>query len=450
MTSVKFNQSLIFIIALLCGILIGYCTAVIAGALVFLDQQFNFRAWQEGVLVSSVLIGGFCGAIGISGITRKIGPKQSMLMVAFIFIVGSVLTSHVTGYWLLVIARFIVGLAVGAMTMLAPMYVAETSSDKLRGFFVSSVQLAITLGIFLAYLVNYYYSTSGNWSAMFFAAVFPAAILIVLMLFAQESPRWLWLTNQKEKARKVYLLLQGSQWQVEDVEEDESGSKVAWKELFTPIMLPATLLAASLFFFQNLSGIDALLYYAPHIFQNSGFEQANQAFMITIYLGLVNIIGTVISMLLVDKLGRRPLLISGLLVMTLSLLLFGLIQLGFMTTVFGPWFGASLLFAFIIAFSMSMGPIPYLIMSELFPLKLRTLGMSLVSATAWGINAAVTFAYPLVSQHLGLGVFFVLSATFCLIALIISWRFCPETKGCALETIEKNLARGQSIRHIGK
>lgn len=451
--AIRFNQCVIFITALLSGILIGYCTAVIAGALVFLDDQFHFAPWQEGVIVSSVLIGGFVGALLISGVAKKFGPKASMMITCVLFALGSIATSLVTDYWLLTLGRFTVGLAVGAMTMLAPLYIAETSADKWRGFFVSNVQLAITLGIFSAYLINYHYAPTANWQAMFLCAVFPASLLFLLLMFCYESPRWLLLQGRHLQAKDVFHQIHGKSWDVSSLPEKNIGSAgndSRFNDLFKPMMLSATLLAASLFLFQNLSGIDALLYYAPHIFKLAGFTNSHAAFQITIALGLVNIVGTIASMLLVDNLGRRPLLLFGLGVMTASLLLFSSLQIISQSSVLISWLSAAMLFSFITAFAISMGPIPYLIMSELFPLHLRTLGMSIVSATAWGINALVTFIYPVITSAFGVSFFFTLSALFCLAALIISYQFCPETKGCSLEEIEQNLVQGKSIRHVGR
>jgi len=445
----KYKQFFLFIIALLSGILIGYCTSVIAGALVFLDKQFNFQAWQEGLMVSSILIGGFCGAFISSSISTQTGPRKTMIITCGVFFFGSIATSLVINYWALVLCRFIVGLAIGAMTMLAPMYIAETANEKWRGFFVSNIQLAITIGIFLAYLSNYYFAPHENWQAMFILAIIPACLLALLLINSEESPRWLLLKGNIEQAKRVYYKLHAKYWTNINT-SSEQPRKSTYQDLFKPGTLPATVFVASLFLFQNLSGIDAILYYAPHIFKSAGFSDTNAAFQITIILGFVNILSTVVSMLLVDKLGRRPLLITGTIVMTISLLLFSIIQLTAVTASSLNWISALMLFVFLIAFAMSMGPIPYIMMSELFPLPIRTLGMSIVSATAWGINALVTFLYPVITQNYSLQLFFLLSALFCFISFCVAILFCPETKGLSLEEIEHDIKKGKSIRRIGE
>lgn len=433
----------ILLIALLSGLLIGYTTAVIAGALVLLDAIFDFTPWQEGLIVSAILIGGFLGALISSKVATPLGPKKSLFITAVIFILGTVCVAYSSSFWAFVASRFTTGLGVGFATMIGPLYVAETAPDKWRGLFVSSVQFAITIGIFLAYLAGYVFSPDKNWSMMFLLALIPAILLAVTSCLIVESPRWLMLQGKEKAAKKNYFALHKRKWSYEPKIIEKSS--ITLEHLFDRTHLPVLLFACSLFFFQNLSGIDAILYYAPRIFQTVGFTDGHSALFVTTLLGLINILATLASLWLIDQVGRRNLLIFGLAFMVLSLLLFSSLT----HTEVLPWLSVSMLMIFIIAFAISIGPIPYVLMSELFPLKMRATGMAIASSTAWGINALITFAYPILIEQMGMSLLFLCFSAICFIALLISLFYCPETKLCSLETIEINLAQGKKLRELG-
>lgn len=440
----------VFSIALLTGGLIGYATAVIAGALLFVSEQFSLGPSQQGLLVSVILIGGFVGALCCQHLIRPLGQKKTLMVIALIFIAGSLCSAASTNYILLIIARFIVGIGVGMATVAGPMYVAETSPVKYRGFFVGSVQLAITIGIFLAYVSNYYLAPSHNWPMMFAIATLPALILLLVAMFQLESPVWLLQKRRKNEALTVYRRLHGMEWHLDEEDDSHSLTPVTFREFFHPLMLPITLFSCGLFFFQNLSGIDAILYYAPGIFQHAGFNGATNGLQVAIFLGLINSIATLGSMWLLDTIGRRPVLIYGLLAMCLSIGLFSALSMYPSDVVLTKWLSALMLMIFVAAFAVSMGPIPYVLMSELFPSRLRMAGIGLASATAWGINALITFAYPLLVNVLGVSIVFLIFAVVCFTALIISVLFCPETNQLSLESIERKLQSGIPLRRLGE
>lgn len=440
----------VFSIALLSGLLIGYVTAVIAGALLFVSDQFSLLPAQQGLLVSVILIGGFAGSLCCQYLIRPLGQKKTLMIIALIFIIGSLSAAFSHHFYLLVIARFIVGLAVGMATVSGPMYVAETSPVKYRGFFVGSVQLAITIGIFLAYAINYGFSSSQNWSIMFALAAIPALLLLLVAMFQVESPVWLLQKGRKKEALAAYHHLHGVIWPLNAEITHQSSVPIAFKAFFQPLVLPITLFSCGLFFFQNLSGIDAILYYAPGIFQHVGFTGAANGLQVAMMLGLINILATLISIWLLDKIGRRPILIYGLLTMCLSLVLFSLLSLYPADAILTKWLSALLLMLFVAAFALSMGPVPYVLMSELFPSHLRMTGIGLASATAWGINALITFAYPLMVNVFGLSIVFLIFAVICFTALVISVLFCPETNQLSLESIESKLKSGIALRKLGE
>ncbi|WED42180.1 sugar porter family MFS transporter [Legionella cardiaca] len=439
----------IFAIAVVSGILVGYGTAVIAGALPLIQAQLSLDAWHQGLLVAIVLIGGFIGSLLCGPIINVSGHKKTFLLVAIIFIVGCLWSAWVDTFWPLFYARLLTGLAIGMATVVGPMYVAETSPQDLRGFLVGSVQLAITIGILLAYLSNYYFAATSNWPSMFAIGVFPAFALLIIIYLQPESPRWLLLKNRVEEAKTVFRELHGIAWGIAESTTVNPEIPTSMKALINPLILPVVLFASGLFFFQNLSGIDAILYYAPAIFQQSGFRSLQGSLQIAILLGIINIVATLLSMWLLDHVGRRPILVYGLLLMSLSLVGFSLLQHYVVIYPAIKWLLAFMLLVFVASFALSMGPIPYVLMSELFPTQLRTSGMAIASATAWGVNALVTFAYPLVVETIGISRLFLGFAFVCMLAWIISIIFCPETKNQSLEDIEARLQAGVGIRQLG-
>lgn len=439
----------ILTIAICSGLLVGYVTAVIAGVLPLINKALNLNTWHQGLLVSIILVGGFCGSFLCNKIIFSLGHKKTLMLVALTFIIGSIWSALSTNFWSLISARFFTGLAVGTTTVIGPMYVAETSPDHSRGFLVASVQLAITIGILLAYVSNYYFAPTQNWEMMFGIGIFPAVLLLTIVPLQLESPRWLFLKKRIDEAKIVFFKLHGFHWTEVDAIQPESGSDSHFKTLFHPFIFPVVLFTSGLFFFQNLSGIDAILYYAPTIFIQSGFSSLQSGLGVAIFIGIINILATLLSMWLIDRLGRRPIAIYGLLFMTLSLIGFSIFQPYVDTYSVLRWLTVLMLLIFVASFAVSMGPIPYVLMTELFPIHLRTLGMGIASATAWGINALVTFAYPLLTEFIGISQLFLGFALVCAATWGICVFFCPETKNQTLEAIEKRLRAGVKLRKLG-
>ncbi|AWN73204.1 sugar porter family MFS transporter [Legionella anisa] len=439
----------ILTVAMCSGLLVGYITTVIAGVLPIINKQFNLDVWQQGVLVSIILVGGFLGSLLCNRIIPALGHKKTLTLVALAFIAGSVWSALSVDFLSLLSARFFVGLAVGITTVIAPMYTAETASDNSRGFLVSSVQLAITIGILLAYVISYYFAPTQNWQMMFALGTLPALLLLIIVPLQLESPRWLFLKNRVDEAKSVFFKLHGIKWAELEIIQPPIETHCHFRELLHPIIFPVLLFACGLFLFQNLSGIDAILYYAPIIFTQSGFTSLQSGLAVAILIGIINILATLLSMWLIDHLGRRPITIIGLLFMTLSLIGFSFFHPYIALYPAMRWISALMLLLFVMSFAVSMGPIPYVLMSELFPIRLRTIGMGIASATAWGINALVTFAYPILIEYIGISRLFLGFAFVCAIALFICLLFCPETKNQTLEAIEKRLLDGVKLRNLG-
>jgi MFS transporter, SP family, galactose:H+ symporter len=435
-------------VGLLTGLLIGYNTAVIAGALLFLKNVFNLSPLQQGLVVSIILIGGFFGALSCHHIIEPFGQRKTLLFITILFIISTICCALSKSFDILLAGRFLLGIAVGMSTVVGPMYVAEAAPDKWRGFYVGSVQLAITIGIFSAYLSNYYYSESHNWQMMFALGVVPALLLFWVVIFQPESPRWLLLHGHSKEAKAIYFRLQGVAWNVGEYHGSSAQSKSNLRTVLQPMFISVALFSCGLFFFQNLSGIDAVLYYAPSIFEKTGFSSTKGTLEVTLLLGFTNIIATMLSMILLDKVGRRSLLIYGLALMFLSLFCFS--HLSYFPPHLSKWLSVALLMIFITTFAMSLGPIPYVLMTELFPLSIRSYGLGLAAATAWGINGLITLVYPILEKILGLMTIFVGFSLICLIALIITLLYCPETKQQSLESIEAKLKLGVPLRELGE
>lgn len=428
------------------GSLFGYNVAVIAGALDFLDRDYGLSTLAQSVVVTSILVGAFIGAVASGEIAARWGERRTLLGATAIFLAIPPLLALADGVWAIIVLRGLLGLAVGTVSMVAPLYVGEASPARRRGALVSLFQLGVTAGILVAYLVDYAFTASGDWRAMFACAVVPAVVLGATLLGLPESPRWLALAGRREEARAALARLQGAEADPAELEtEHEPAGR--WGDLVGPMVRPVLVMAAGLFLFQNLSGIDGILYYAPAIFRSVGIEAETGAILATVGLGAVNVGATIVALLVVDRLGRRPLLIGGCIVMCASLLVVGFTVGGSSDDAVVTVAGLAL---YIVAFAVSLGPLPYVLMSEVFPLSVRSRGMSLAAATSWLLNISVAMTFLLLLDALGPGSTFLVYGGVCAAALVFSWLYVPETRGRSLDEIEANLRAGRGLRALGE
>ena len=433
------------------GLLVGYNTAVVAGALEFITRDFSLNTVFQEFVVTSVLFGALVGAFLSGPITNNFGQRKVIQLAGLISAVGAVGIFLSPNVITLIAFRSLLGIACGIATMVAPLYVAETAPAKYRGAFVSFVQLAITIGIFLSYCTDFVFSGAGNWKAMLVLGALPGLGLMFGMLALPESPRWLAMKGRIDEAKAVLIRL-GNKDDDSEIFADSGNSAegARWSELFSGRVMAASITASVLFLVQNLSGIDGVLYYAPTIFKLVGFEGTTAQILATAGLGAVNVIATIIATGIVDRAGRRPLLLGGLGVMVLSL---AVLSFSLMQAHAGPWLSyvaAGSLAVFVAAFAVSLGPIPYVIMSEIFPLRVRSMGMSLAAASAWGCNMVVTVSFLSLLEALGQANVFWLYCVICLGGLIFSYLRVPETNNCSLEDIEANLMEGVPSRYLGR
>ncbi|MGX1099479.1 sugar porter family MFS transporter [Amorphus sp. MBR-141] len=449
---------MIYIVAAVAGIagfLFGFDEGVIAGALHLLKAQFSITSTQEGLMTAAVPFGALFGALAAGRAVERFGRRPMLLFAAVLFAIGALFASLSLGALMLTSARLLLGFAIGIAGLVAPLYISESAPAEKRGMLVSIYQLAITLGILGAYLVGYAFNES--WRIMFAIGIIPGVALFVGMFFLRETPRFLAIRGKPAEARTAIASLRGIspgdpaiEKELEEISETAEADKGhrGWAELFGPVARPALVVGIGLFFLQQLSGINAVIYYAPVVFQEAGFTDASTQILATVGVGIVNVLMTLVGMALIDRIGRRKLLLGGFLFAALAL---GLIAVGAATDVQSMDIVAFVgLVVYIGAFAASIGPLPWVMMSEVFPLNVRGRGMSVASVTNWGFNFLVVFSFPILVADIGLGGVFTIYALICALGILFTLRYVPETNGILLEDIERHLRSGRPFRELGR
>jgi sugar porter (SP) family MFS transporter len=451
----KVRKSLITVIALvaaLAGLLFGYDTGVISGAILFIKDQFILSDALEEITVSAVLLGAVVGA-AISGVMAdKFGRKKSIIATGILFAVvsvGSALSANINE---LIICRLFIGVAIGIASFAAPLYISEVSPPKVRGALVSFNQLMITCGIVLSYIVDYALSADQSWRWMFGLGAVPAVILVIGMFFLPLSPRWLVAQSRNDEARKVLKKIgqENVDGQLKDIKESISEESGSWAEVFAPWLRPVLIVGILLAFFQQATGINTVIYYAPTIFEFAGFESHQVSILATTGVGVVNVLMTVVAILFIDKVGRKPLLYIGLSGMIISL---GLLGFGFemsQSSAIMKHITIISLMVYIASFAISLGPIFWLIIAEIYPLKVRGRAMSLATVANWVFNLIVASTFLTVISKLGKTGAFWLYGIIAIAGLIFCKFFVPETKGHSLEYIESYLKTKKPLIKLGK
>lgn len=429
-------------LAALFGMLFGFDEGVIAGALPLITKTFDISATGEGFMTAAVPLGAVAGAILAAMYADSLGRRKVLMMCSLVFAVGAVAAGSATGEEILVGARLMLGLAIGASALAAPMFLAELAPAKYRGAVVSAFQLMITVGILTSYLVDMVLEPHGAWRWMLALGAVPALVCFAGIIFSPESPRWLTMKGARDKAIEVVSLIQPdlSREQathvVVEIEQAKAagGAEPGWSAFLSDNVRSLVIFTIAAFVLQQVSGINAVIYYAPIIMKDAGFDGSSSQLAATVGIGVVNVLMTVVAMFVVDKFGRRPLLILGFIGTALSL-----VVISFAMQPDRPDLAPlalTALFAYIAFFAVSLGPLPWLYMSELFPLALRSRGMAMASVANWSFNFIVVFAFPVVLAHFGAVVTFAIFGLFCTIGAIFSWFYAPETKGVSLEEIE--------------
>jgi SP family arabinose:H+ symporter-like MFS transporter len=428
----------ITLVAAIGGLIFGFDTAIVAGATRYMKEQFSLNSLQEGWAVSVVLIGCMVGS-GLAGpISDRVGRRRFMLVAAALFLVSAVGCALPRTIAAFMIFRFVGGLGIGSAAVLSPLYIAEVAPARVRGALVSVNQLAIVTGIMLAYFVNWVFAGAGpdNWRWMYAMGAVPSVLFFLLLLRVPESPRWLVKNGREDEARTVLTRADSAAAAaagLRDIKDALALEEGSFRELFRPAFRRPLLLAIVLAVFQQITGINAILYYAPRIFEGAGFARMS-AIGQSAVVGLFNMLFTLVAIVLADKVGRRPLLLVATGGMGISLLLLG-------AAFRFPLLPASallfIILLYIAFFASAMGPLVWVVMAEVFPIKVRGAAMGLATLILWFADFVVTLTFPVISDRFHPSSAFWLYAVMCVFDLAFMWRFLPETKGKTLEEIEK-------------
>jgi sugar porter (SP) family MFS transporter len=438
MKKAAFYVIAVTLVAAIGGLIFGFDTAIVAGATRYMKEQFSLNALQEGWAVSVVLIGCMFGA-GLAGpISDRIGRRRFMLISAVLFLVSAVgcaLPRTITEF---VVFRFVGGLGIGSAAVLSPLYIAEIAPARVRGALVSVNQLAIVTGILLAYFVNWIFASSGpsNWRWMYAMGALPSVLFFLLLLRVPESPRWLVKKGREDEARSILTRADSAEAAaagIRDIKDTLALEEGSFREIFRPAFRRPLLIAVVLAVFQQITGINAILYYAPRIFEGAGFARMSAIGQSAI-VGLVNMLFTIVAIVLADKVGRRPLLLVATGGMGVSLLLLG-------AAFKFPLLPASallfIILLYIAFFASAMGPLVWVVMAEIFPIKVRGSAMGLATLVLWFADFIVTLTFPIISDKFHPSTAFWIYAVMCAADLVFMWFYLPETKGKSLEEIER-------------
>jgi SP family galactose:H+ symporter-like MFS transporter len=342
------------------GMLFGYDTGIISGAILFIKKDFALSAGQEEAVVSSVLVGCLLGALAGGTLADRYGRRRLLMITAVVFAVGAVGAALAPGMAWLVAARVAAGIAIGTASFVAPLYISEIAPPKIRGKLVSVNQVALTSGIVISYLIDYAFAGSQAWRWMFALALIPAAAFGIGLLFVPDSPRWLATRGHMEQARAVLKRIRGPkqvEGELSQIRKSVAKQKGSWAELFSPLLRPAMIVGVGLAIADQVTGINTVIYYSPTIFRFAGLSSAPVAILASLGVGIVNVALTVVAMRLVDRVGRRPLLLVSLGGMVVSLVVLGLaFSLPQMSGILG-WVAVVSLMFYVGSFAVGLGPV---------------------------------------------------------------------------------------------
>ena len=442
------------ILAALAGLMFGLDIGVISGAQQFIQKDFGATDRTIEWVVSSMTLGAAAGALGAGWMSATLGRKRSLMLGAVLFIVGSLFCAMAWNATSLVAARVVLGLAIGVATFTAPLYLAEVAPERIRGAMISTYQLMITTGILLAFLSDTAFSSTGNWRWMLGIIAIPGALFMVGLFFLPDSPRWLLLRGRKQDAQVVLAKLRGDERVVEkeiaDIEEQLKTKQHGWSMFReNPNFRRSVGLGMLLQAMQQFTGMNVVMYYAPRIFKEMGYDTQAQMWF-TAAVGLTNVLATLIAFGLVDRLGRKPILYVGFAMMAVGL--------GVVGTMMGlgihgrgeQLFTVGMLLFFIVGFAMSAGPLIWTLCSEVQPLKGRDFGIAASTFTNWGTNFIVGVSFLSLMAGIGNAQTFWLYGALNAVFIVLTFLLVPETKGVTLEQIERNLMSGKSLRNIGR
>lgn len=445
----KINKKMIFFIGALGGLLYGYDMGVISGALLYLKDDIPLNAYTEGLVVSSMLVGAIVGA-GLSGpLSEKLGRRRLVFMISIVFIIGALILALAPTMEILVLGRVIIGLAVGGSTAIVPVYLSELAPTDARGSLSSLNQLMITIGILASYLVNYAFAPIEGWRWMLGLAVVPSVILMIGVIFMPESPRWLLEKRGEKAARDVMKLTYPASEIDHEIENMKKINQIAdntWTVLKSPWLLSTIIIGSVFALLQQLIGINAIIYYAPKIFATAGFGEST-AILSTVGIGVVNVLVTIFAISIIDKIDRKKLLVIGNIGMVASLLIMSaLIWLIGVNS--AAWITLLCLTTFIIFFGVSWGPVLWVMLPELFPMRARGAATGIAALVLSIGSLLVAQFFPVLTDVLQVQQVFLIFAVIGIIAMIFVIKFLPETRGRSLEQIEQDLRARTNAKNV--
>ena len=451
-TEEKGSFSFVFtvvLVAALGGLLFGYDTAVISGAIGFLRSRFALDASQMGWTASCALLGCVMG-VALAGVFSDwLGRKKVLILSAIMFTISAIGTAIPNTLTQFIVFRIIGGFGVGTASMTSPMYIAEISPAHMRGRMVSVNQFAIVTGMLVVYFVNYFiagqateqWNVETGWRWMFGSEALPAVLFLIALFFVPESPRWLAKKQKGEEALNVLsraLGIKKAQEEMKEIKNTIAQESDSLAQLFHPGMRIVLIIGIVLAVLQQVTGINVFLYYAPEIFKKLG-TGTDTALMQTVVVGFFNLTFTIIAIRTVDRLGRKPLMMIGALGMGIALTALGLASFYQKAELWVLLF----ILGYIACFALSVGPVTWVILSEIFPTKIRGRAMAVATVCLWLANYLVSQTFPMMSENEWLvqrfhnGFPFWVYGALCFVLLVFVWRFVPETKGKSLEDIEK-------------
>jgi MFS transporter, SP family, galactose:H+ symporter len=431
------------VVSSLGGLLYGYHTGIISGALVFLTSSFHLSIADQAMVVSIILFGGLIGALGAGPIADKIGRKRAIAMTSVLFIIGAAMIALSESYAMILFSRFISGLGVGVISVAGPIYLAEISPPHYRGAFVACYQFALTVGILISFFINYLFAPSADWRWMFAIGIFPALFQIFALFFLPETPAWLFRNGFDEQGIKaLQRLRRDKEWthQIEAMKSSASHHKHGnWKALLSHQLRFVMIIGFCLSVFQQITGISTVIFYAPKIFQTAGIASATGAILATLGIGIINVIATCFSTWILDRVGRRILLLIGIGGMALCLALLSLAY--FLNVGMIDIIAFISLIGYVAFFAIGLGPVTWVVLSEIYPLKVRGKAMTVAAFGNWLFNYLVSLTFLDFIGKMGPEGIFLMYALISAGAFWFIYRYIPETKGKSLEEIENLLIR---------
>jgi MFS transporter, SP family, sugar:H+ symporter len=452
------NGRKIFFFGALGGLLFGYDTGVISGAILFITEDFGLSPFMQGAIVAALLLGAMLGAALAGPLSDRMGRKRLIMIAGITFTIGALAAAAAPSAWPLVAARFVIGLAVGSAALVVPLYLSEIAPTELRGRIASLNQMMIVVGILAAFIVNAILASSGDWRLMLGLAAVPSIILLIGMFSMPETPRFLVRQGEEGEAREVLeeVTQDGASHEdqpeqkigeIKEVDEQEQGSvRTLLKESW---VRPALIVAIGLAVFQQFIGINTIIYYAPTTLTSVGFKPED-AIYLNLIIGVLNVAMTIVAIRIIDRVGRKPMLLAGLVGMVLSLAVLGIASEA-LAKPDSPGDPAAIitficLAGFIVSFAATWGPVVWVMLPEVLPLRVRGTAMGIAVCLHWFANFLVSQSFPIFLDKWGPGPVFLGYAGIGVLAFVFVKALVPETKGRSLEEIEGSLQRKAGTR----